>query len=96
MTTKTKRRYDVEFKKMIVQRHEEGASVQSLCNDFDLKEGTIYPWINQYSKKGTSGNASKELHEFSNDDYLQLQKEIREIKQENEILKKCITIFSKK
>ncbi len=96
MTNKTNGRYDTEFKKTIVSLYDNGESVLNLCKDYNLKEGTVYPWISQYSKAGARGNASKEPAQFSNDDYLQMQKELRDIKQENEILKKCITIFSKK
>ena len=96
MTTKINGRYDTEFKMMIVQKYDDGESVLNLCKDFDLKEGTVYPWIKQYSKSGATGNAAKGLNQFANDEYLQMQKELREIKQENEVLKKCITIFSKK
>lgn len=96
MTAKTNGRYDTEFKKMIVSKYDNGETVLDLCKDFNLKEGTVYPWITQYSNKGARGNAAKETREFSNDDFHQMQKELREIKQENEVLKKCISIFSKK
>lgn len=96
MTTKINGRYDLEFKKMIVERYEAGESVANLCKDFDLKEGTVYPWISQYSTGGTRGNASKDPITLSNDEIAKIQKELRDIKQENEILKKCITIFSRK
>lgn len=96
MTTKINGRYDTEFKKMIVQKYDDGETVLNLCNDFNLKEGTVYPWISQYSKSGAKGNDAKDPMQFSNDEFLKMQSELKELKQENEVLKKCITIFSKK
>ena len=96
MTNKSNGRYDTEFKQMVVAKYESGESVLNLCKDFDLKEGTVYPWISQFSNKGTKGNASKDPVKFTNDEYFKMQKELRNIKQENEVLKKCISIFSKK
>lgn len=81
---------------MIVEKFDNGESVQALCNDFDLKEGTVYPWIKQLSKSGTRGNASKPSNDFSANDIEQILKENRALKQENDVLKKCVTIFSKK
>ncbi len=96
MTNKTNGRFDIDFKKMIVELYENGDSVSKLCREYDLKEGTVYPWISQYSKGGARGNASKEPNQYATDDYAKMQKELKELKQENEILKKCVSIFSTK
>lgn len=96
MTKKTSGRYDTEFKKMIVKKYNNWETVLNLCKDFDLKDGTVYPWITKYSKTGARGNAAKETKDFSTNDYEQLQKENRALQQEIDVLKKCISIFSKK
>lgn len=96
MTKKTSGRYDNEFKKMIVEKYDKGETVINLCKDFDLSEGTVYPWIKQYSKSGARGNAAKPVNDFSTNDYETLLKQNRDLMQENDVLKKCITIFSKK
>lgn len=85
------KRYDVEFKKMIVNFYESGKSVNDLSKEYEIHEVTIYSWIKQY-KTITLG--SGEL--TNNDDIAKMKKEMAKLREENEVLKKCISIFSVK
>lgn len=89
----TKGRYNLEFKKTIVRYYEQGKSVAELSKEFQLKDKTIYAWINEYSivKHQNKTNDTISLAE-----YKKLEKELREAKLDVEILKKSISIFSKK
>lgn len=42
MTTKANWRYNTEFNKRIVQKHEAGESVLKLCKDFNLRQFNSY------------------------------------------------------
>ncbi len=96
MNKNTNGRYDTEFKKMIVKKYEDGADVDKLCKDFELKDKTVYRWIKQYSSMPARGNAAKPKESISPYEKSKMEKEIKDLKQEVEILKKCINIFSRK
>jgi transposase len=49
---------------------------------------TLYKWIDSYSKDEKSG--------VSNDEFKQLKREIAKLKEQNEILKEAIIIFTSK
>lgn len=85
------KRYDVEFKKMIVSFYEEGKAVKELSKEYDISEVTIYSWIKQYRKiVDDNGDIT------TTDDIAKMKKEMAKLREENEVLKKCISIFSVK
>lgn len=96
MNKNTNGRYDIKFKEMIVKKYEDGTDVHILCKDFELKDKTVYRWIKQYSTMPARGNAAKPKESISPYEKKQMEKEIKDLKQEVEILKKCINIFSRK
>jgi len=85
------KRYDVEFKKMIVGFYEDGKLVKELVKEYELSEVTIYSWIKKY-KTVTTENGEV----TTNDDLAKMKKEMAKLREENEVLKKCISIFSVK
>jgi transposase len=92
----SRKTFDVTFKKMIVDRYETGVSVSQLIEDYDLKEPSVYSWIKLYGSDKPRGNAGKNNNDISNNDINQMQRRIKQLETENETLKKCITIFSRK
>ena len=91
---KSRKRYEVQFKKNIVKQYEEGASVADLVIKYGLSKSNIVRWINEYSKKITIVDNNNEKN-YSQNDIKELEKEIADLKESNEILKKAITIFAK-
>ena len=87
--------YDKEFKLMVVSMYEEGKTVTRLCSDFELNKNTLYSWINNYSTHKPIYTNSVETKKISNSEVKQMQKELAELKRENDTLKKCVTIFSR-
>ena len=83
--------YDENFKKTIVELYESGQKVQDLVSEYGVSDAAIYMWIKRY---GTVQGKTKE-EQFSYDDYLKLQKEMKRMKEENEILKKAMAIFAR-
>ncbi len=43
------KKYEDEFKLMIIQKNKEGQSVTSLANEFNVGVSTIHKWINMYN-----------------------------------------------
>ena len=83
--------FNEEFKKMLVEMYEGGEQVSKLSNEYYVSRPTIYNWIKQYKKIQTTDGETIDIKEIKN-----LKKEMAKLKEENEVLKKCITKFSKK
>ena len=83
--------FNEEFKKMIVEMYEGGEPVSKLSSEYDVSRPTIYNWIKQYKSVEISEDETIDLNEIK-----KIKREIAKLKEENEVLKKCITIFSKK
>ena len=83
--------FNEEFKKMIVEMYEGGEPVSKLSDEYDVSRPTIYNWIKQYKTIEISDDESTDLNEM-----MKIKREMAKLKEENEVLKKRITIFSKK
>jgi len=86
---KKRRSYDAAFKANILKMNADGRTVKSLSESFGVNENLIYRW-----KKSANSNeadvATKELQET-----IELRKEIKTLKEERDILKKALAIFSR-
>jgi transposase len=88
--------FDLEYKIQIAQMVvEDGKKATQLARDLDIPVGTIRNWVDAYKKKRQkgfvgSGNTPPELKPYND-----LQKENTDLKQEVEILKKALHIFTK-
>ncbi len=61
----------------------------SLAKEYEVSDKNIYGWIKRYGKIKTSDGTVT-----NNDEIIQLRKEMAKVKEENEVLKKCVSIFS--
>ena len=86
-----KKVYDEDFKKMIVELYENKKLVCELKREYGLVDATIYRWINEYGKIKTETGEITNNHEIK-----RLKKENLKLKEELEILKKAIAIFTPK
>lgn len=88
------RKYEIEFKTMIVELLESGRSVREVSTEYTIDESLIRKWRKSYreNKGSFSGikNMTPQEIEIKN-----LKKQLREVTEEREILKKAISIFSK-
>ena len=85
-------RYPEEFKRQIIDLYLSGKSVTELANEYGLVEQTIYKWKKLYAPT----IKVDENQTISMKEYKDLQKKMRELEMENEILKKATAIFAKK
>lgn len=89
---KKSKRYDKEFKQMIVDLYNTGDyTYASLESEYGIASATIQRWVKQFSPINPASQES-----MSPDELRQLQKEMAKLKEENEILKKAMDILAKK
>lgn len=94
----TRKTYDKAFKLMVVELMLSGKSTREVSEDLNVKQDLVRRWTREYkkNKEGVfSGNGNRNLSE-SERKLLALEKELQDLKLENEILKKAVGIFSKK
>ncbi|GGK35275.1 transposase [Caldalkalibacillus thermarum] len=85
-----RKKFNDDFKKMIVDLYHSGTSVKDLCGEYGVSEVTVYRWIKQFTPVG-SGDES-----ITQKEMVEMKKEMLRLQQENEILKKAMAIFAKK
>ena len=88
---KNQKSYTPEFKQQIVDLHcQAGKGVTELSNEYGIPKGTISTWIKNLAPVAVSDTETISLKE-----YKALQKKMKELEIENEILKKATAIFAK-
>ena len=85
------KRYNDDFRKMIVDLYHSGSSVKDLSSEYGISEVSIYAWIKKFSPIELEDGSS-----VTPDDYAKLQKQLLRIQEEDEILKKAMAIFARK
>ena len=90
------RRYDQEYKDMIVELFKSGMSLAELSSEYGIAKSTINGWVKDVKEIKVDENEVMTLKEVK-----ALKKEIARIKEENEILhhrralaKKVMAIFA--
>lgn len=88
--------FDLEYKIQIAQMVvEDGKKATQLARDLDIPVGTIRNWVDAYKKKRQNGFVGSGNTPLDLKPYKDLQKENTDLKQEVEILKKALHIFTK-
>jgi len=85
------KRYNDDFRKMIVDLYQSGQSVRNLSSEYGVSDVTIYAWIKKFTPMELEDGSS-----LTPDDYAKLQKQMLKLQEENDILKKAMAIFAKK
>ncbi len=83
------RRYDQEYKDMIVDLFKSGMSLAELSSEYGIAKSTINGWVKDVKEVKIDENEVMTLKEVK-----ALKKEMAKIKEENEILKKAMAIFA--
>ena len=95
---KKRKTYDKAFKLMAVELVLAGKSIKTVSTDLNIKVDYVHRWVREYNaqKEGVfSGNGNRNLTDTEKK-VRALEKELKDAKLENEILKKAIGIFSKR
>lgn len=85
---KAKKKFDEDFKRMILDLNQSGQSVEELAEQYGIATQTIYRWKKLYTKNEATGMTEAEI--------LAMKKEMARMQEENTILKKALTIFAQK
>jgi transposase len=91
-----RREFDASFKLQVVQMvREQGLSVPQICRDMGLGETAVRRWIQQYEAElsGQPGIGKPLTSEQQR--IRQLEVENRQLKQDNELLKKASAFFAR-
>ena len=91
---KSRRKYDASFKQEVVKMIAAGRSVPDIAHSLGIGENLIYRWKKQ-ALSASSQPADSEPSQVSLAEHLALQKRLRELEMEHEILKKAVGIFSR-
>jgi transposase len=92
---RARRSYTSEFKRQIVALYETGGYTrEQLLREYDLTETALSRWIRQSRNSGSfkeKDNRTPEENEL-----IRLNKEIKQLRMENDILKQAALIFGRK
>lgn len=88
------KKYSDEFKRDVLEMVAEGSrSVAQLERDLDITPGLIYKWQQRYRVTDDTLQPSAERAEQA--ELRRLRRELEIVKQERDILKKAIQVFSR-
>ncbi len=85
------KKYNAEFKPMVVELYKTGRSVKELSREYGVSEVTIYKWIKQISPIASIDDTEITLEEIK-----RMRQEMLRLREENEILKKAMPLFARK
>lgn len=90
------RKYDKEFKLNAIALLQKGNKTQAqICRELGIPESTMDGWKKAVKEEGENAFPGSGNIKASNVDYHAIQKELEDVKQERDILKKALAIFSK-
>ena len=96
-TQKPRRKYDASFKEEVVNMMASGRAVPDIARSLGVGENIIYRWRRQAlgnSETAVAAPATASA-QVSLSEHLALQKRLRELEMERDILKKALGIFSR-
>jgi transposase len=93
---KTRRFYDTEFKRDAVKLVIEGGRrATEVAKGLGINENVLYRWIKQYREDPKNSFPGKGFLKPEDEGLRKLKKELQDVKEERDILKKAVGIFSK-
>ena len=87
--------YDMSFKLEAIKLVESGPKAADVARQLGLHQATIYRWISEFKKDGEQAFPGKGNLKPDDDELRQLRKKVRDLEEENAILKKAAVIFAK-
>jgi transposase len=90
------KKYDKDFKLQTVQMiQEEGKAVAQVARELGISDNTLYRWIAEYKNDGAQAFPGSGHLKADDKAVRDLQKRIRDLEEENDILKKAMHYFAK-
>jgi len=82
--------YDQSFKKTLVELLNSGRPVKELTKEFGVSQASIHRWDKEFNATASNDRSNSEVLKIK-----ALEKELKDVKLERDILKKAVSIFSK-
>lgn len=96
MSVKRRQRYGVEFKKDAVKLVlERGRSSKDVAAGLGIHPNILYRWVRQYSQDPEHSFPGNGKLKPEDEELRKLEKALRDVTEERDILKKAVSIFSK-
>ena len=93
---KTKRKYDRAFKEETVRLITEvGRPVAEVSKELGIHINILYRWVKQIQRDQENALLGKNPQQPESAEMRQLRRELADVKEERDILKKVVNIFSK-
>lgn len=93
---RTNRSYTEEFKREVLEMAaSKEISVAQLARDLGIAPSLIYKWRERYRVDGESGDLKPSVEREAEAEIRRLKRELSVVKQERDILKKAIQVFSR-
>ena len=95
--TKEQKQYNKQFKIDSIEYFlSQDKPARKIAEHFGISDKTFYSWIKEYKENGVNSFRGKGTVKASNEELFALKKELADVKEERDILKKAVAIFSKK
>jgi transposase len=93
---KSRRHFSTEYKKNAVKLvTEKGMSVGKVARDLDIHPNMLHMWRKLFFDKGKDAFAGKGDLKPEDEKLKRVLKELEDVKEERDILKKALSVFSK-
>src|SRR4051812_39668559 len=92
----TRRNYDKQFKLMVVELSKSREDYTKMAEELDIRPELIYRWKREASQEqeAFTGNGNPRYSEHEAE-IARLNKRLKDVEMERDILKKAVSIFSK-
>jgi len=90
---KGRRKYDADFKREVIKMIDSGRSVSDISQSLGLGTNLVYSWIKRAKNRSSPLIASSQA--TLDEEKASLQKRVKELELERDILKKALGIFSR-
>lgn len=96
-TSETRQKFTQEFKKeAVLLVVEQGRSVASVARDLGIHENQVFRWKRAYLNDHEDAFPGKGHLHPKDEEIRRLKRELEDVKEERDILKKAVAIFSKR
>lgn len=89
-------RYTPQFMLMVAKDAANAKTYKEIARKYELDSSTVKGWVSAYNQYGELAFEPGGPERYKDQKIAQLEKEIEELKEENEIIKKATAYFSKR